>query len=211
MYTKTNTLSNWDHRMLGLARYIALKWSKDPSTKVGAVITDKYNRIVSLGINGFPRGVADTPERLNNREVKYKKTVHAEANAILFAKKDLTGCNLYTWPMGPCSTICAPQIAQTGISRVIFQESDNPRWKEDIDISKETFTEVGIDVVEYFGELEDAYLIPDEIANILFRMVMMKRTLAKIDISDKEKKVISKINELADLAEQAINKYFKKE
>jgi len=42
----------WALRFLGLASYIS-KWSKDPSTKVGAVIA-QGNRIVSLGYNGFP-------------------------------------------------------------------------------------------------------------------------------------------------------------
>ena len=42
-----------------LAKHIG-SWSKDPSTKVGAVIVDDKNRIVSVGYNGFPRGVEDS-------------------------------------------------------------------------------------------------------------------------------------------------------
>ena len=47
----------WDRRFLRLAREVA-SWSKDPSTKVGAVLVDPLdNTIVSLGYNGFPRRV----------------------------------------------------------------------------------------------------------------------------------------------------------
>ena len=51
-------MSKWDRRMLGLVNLIAT-WSKDPSTRVGAVIVDAKNRVVSLGYNGFPRAVCD--------------------------------------------------------------------------------------------------------------------------------------------------------
>ncbi|MBI2669577.1 MAG: hypothetical protein HYX20_00290 [Candidatus Yanofskybacteria bacterium] len=59
----------WDRRFLALAEFVA-QWSKDPSTKTGAVIVDSNNRLVSVGYNGFPRGVNDSPERLENREIK---------------------------------------------------------------------------------------------------------------------------------------------
>ena len=72
----------WDKRFLALAEHIA-RWSKDPSTKIGAVIVDPNKRVVSLGYNCFPRGVEDSEERLENREVKYKIIVHCERNALL--------------------------------------------------------------------------------------------------------------------------------
>ena len=71
----------WDVRMLRLAKHIS-SWSKDPSTKVGCVITDVQNRIMGIGYNGFPHGLAD--KNLDDREHKYARTVHAEMNAILF-------------------------------------------------------------------------------------------------------------------------------
>lgn len=70
----------WHHRFLSLAKHVA-GWSKDPSTKVGCVIA-KDKRIVSVGYNGFPEGIRDTYERLNNRELKYQIVQHAEENAI---------------------------------------------------------------------------------------------------------------------------------
>ncbi len=66
----------WDERFLALAEHIA-GWSKDPSTKVGAVITRPDRTISSIGYNGLPRYVIDGEERLNHRKTKYEMTVHA--------------------------------------------------------------------------------------------------------------------------------------
>ena len=53
-------MSKWDRRMLSLAQLVS-SWSRDPSTQVGAAIVDAKNRVVSLGFNGFPRGVTHPP------------------------------------------------------------------------------------------------------------------------------------------------------
>ena len=138
----------WDRRFIDLAVHASM-WSKDPSTQVGAVIVDKENRVVSLGYNGLPRGVEDTPDRLNNRELKLKLTVHAELNAIQFARQNLGGCTLYTYPFMPCS-VCAGQVIQSGISRVVsFQEKDNSKWSDSIALSKQIFKEAGVEVCLY--------------------------------------------------------------
>lgn len=140
----------WDLRFLNLARHVA-QWSKDPSTKVGAVITDN-NRIVSLGYNGFPMQTKDTEELYLNREEKYKRIVHAETNAILFAKQPLEDCTIYTWPIPPCST-CAGLIIQSKIYRVVSPPLDSTylRWLDNIRTAKEMFKE--------------AYVIWSEITN----------------------------------------------
>ena len=80
--------TKWDIRFMELAKHIS-SWSKDPSTKTGAVITDTRNRIVSMGFNGYPQNVPDTD--LHIRETKYAKVIHAEMNAILFAHRPLEG------------------------------------------------------------------------------------------------------------------------
>lgn len=133
---------NWDDWYLGLARYVSTA-SKDPSTKVGAVIVDPDRRVVSLGYNGLPRGVEDTPERLNDREVKYKMIVHAERNALLFASQPLKGCSIFVWPMMPCAA-CASMVIQKGIARVVAPLNDNPRWAGDFLLSKQLFEEASV-------------------------------------------------------------------
>ena len=63
-------MTKWDVRFLELAKHISL-WSKDPSTQVGCVVVGPDREIRSTGFNGLPRGLEDTEERLNNREIKY--------------------------------------------------------------------------------------------------------------------------------------------
>jgi dCMP deaminase len=127
---------------MGLAKYHSTA-SKDPSTKVGAIIVDCDRRIVSTGYNGFPRGVQDTTERLNDRETKYKLIVHAERNAIIFARQDLRGCVLYTYPFMPCAP-CAGMVIQAGIVEVVAPRNDNPRWQADFKLTQDMFREASV-------------------------------------------------------------------
>ena len=142
-----NKRDKWDRRFLSLAKFIS-GWSLDPSTKTGAVITDKNHRIISVGYNGLAKGVKDTEERLNNRELKYKIIVNCERNAIIFAQRDLSGCSLYTFPFMSCST-CAAMVIQSGITRCIAPYSENPRWIEDFKLTEELFDEAGVELCLY--------------------------------------------------------------
>ena len=141
-------LSNWDKRFLELAQLVS-SWSKDPSTKVGAVIVDEQNIIVSVGFNGFPKGIDDN-DRLNHREEKYQIIIHAENNALMFAKRPLYGCTIYTYPFMPCPR-CAGMIIQSGIKRVVSYKNttDRMRWELDFSISRELFSEANIELEEW--------------------------------------------------------------
>lgn len=138
----------WDTRFLGLAAHIS-GWSKDPSSQVGAVITDG-NRIVSLGYNGFAAGVEDKPERLSDRECKLNLTIHAEENAMIFAKRDLSGCTVFvTHP--PCPR-CASKLIQEEVERVVFinpSEDFLSRWADDLKLSQAMYQEAGVEVTGY--------------------------------------------------------------
>lgn len=137
-------MSDWDVRFIELAKHIA-EFSKDPSTKVGSVIIDRYRRIVSVGYNGLPRNIMDSHERLMDRQVKYLMTIHAEINAILFAQRDLAGCTLYTWPFMSCSN-CAAVVIQSGISRHVAPYSDNPRWAKSQQLAMNMLHEAGVEL-----------------------------------------------------------------
>ena len=136
----------WDHRFIELANHIA-NWSKDPSTKVGCVIVGEDREIRSTGFNGFPRGIDDDEERLNDRNLKYPLICHAEENAIMHAARigvSLKGSTAYvTWP--PC-TRCARSLIQAGIVEVVYAGSDNipERWVEDFTRSTNMMKEAGI-------------------------------------------------------------------
>lgn len=133
----------WDRRFLRLAKHWAEECSKDPSTKVGAVIVNKYRRVIGMGYNGFPEGVQDTPERLNDRPTKYKLVVHAEANAILNAVSDTRRSTIYIWPLFSCHE-CAKLVIQAGIRRVVAPDDVNARWGESFETAKLLYREAGV-------------------------------------------------------------------
>lgn len=108
--------------------------SKDPSTKVGAVIVTQDKQIVSTGYNGFPVNIDDSEERYNDRPTKLKYVVHAEANAITRAAKQgikLDGCTMFV-TLPPCMN-CAKLIIQSGISKVYFLDKDKLVKEETVD------------------------------------------------------------------------------
>ena len=137
-------VSKWAKRFIQMAELVA-SWSKDPSTQVGAVITES-NRIVSLGFNGYPHGILDSVE-MDSRELKLLKTLHAEENAILYAKRDLAGCAIWVTHF-PCPN-CAAKIIQTGIKQVNCPEQSEDflsRWGEKIKLSETMFEQAGVSV-----------------------------------------------------------------
>lgn len=135
----------WDRRFLGLAEHIS-EWSRDPSTKVGAVIVRPDKTIVSLGFNGFPRGVDDLADRYNHRETKYQFICHAEENALLTAGENLSGCTIYTHPFHPCNE-CAKLIIQSGIKRVVTKPTkEGSKWEKSFAVAKTMFDEAEITV-----------------------------------------------------------------
>lgn len=122
-----NVKISWHKTAFDLIDVIAQR-SDDIHTQVGCVILDKNHRVVSMGYNGLPRSIKNKPERLTRENgQKYKWMVHAEQNAILFADRSrLKGSTLYVSFM-PCSR-CAQDIMQSGIERVIVDESKNQEY-----------------------------------------------------------------------------------
>jgi len=139
--------SKWRIRYLKMARLVA-SWSKDPSTKCGAVIVNANNEIVSTGFNGFPRGISDHDDWLLHRNTKLMMTIHAEVNAILFAKQPLDNCTIYTWPMHACSQ-CAAMIIQSGIKHHVTIDNPVERWNDSRKIAEVMFNEAKLDVHLY--------------------------------------------------------------
>lgn len=107
-----------------LAKCIAVA-SKDPRHKVGAVVFDADNNIVSIGYNGAPRGVADKPERYQ-KPLKQYYVAHAEENAIAQAARKghaTEGSCMLIWGKTPCAA-CTRMIIQAGIKSVMFRVED---------------------------------------------------------------------------------------
>ena len=143
----------WNYRFLELAELIA-SWSKDPSTKTGAVVVGPDKEIRATGYNGLVRGVKDdVPERME-RPTKYDFFEHAERNAVYNAcltGTSLRDCTIYC-TLTPC-TDCARAIIQAGIKTVVtyeFKLDDNdPKntWRDKLNYSAEMFKEAGVNYI----------------------------------------------------------------
>ena len=138
-------LNKWDARWLEIAGVVST-WSKDPSTKIGAIAV-KDKRLVSTGYNGFPRGIQDYDDRWNNREEKYKYVVHAEMNCIYNANyhhQSLKGSTMYIVGLPVCHE-CAKGIIQAGVTRVVAQIENVPlKWSKSDSITEKMFKEAGV-------------------------------------------------------------------
>ena len=143
----------WHYRFLEMAALIAT-WSKELNTRVGCVIVDNKRRVIATGYNGFPRGVIDDLEVINDpayRDQKLAMTLHAEENALLVAGRNAEGCTAYiTHP--PCS-LCMARLIQSGIKRVIYSklvdDSFKDRWSESVNKSYVMARQSGVELAEF--------------------------------------------------------------
>ena len=110
---------SWDEYFINISEQVAKK-SKDPSTKTGCVIVDEKNRPVSFGYNGFVGGCDET-KMTQERPLKYLLVIHAEMNAILFSRRDLENCTLYSL-YAPCEN-CLKHVIQAGVKKIIYKNS----------------------------------------------------------------------------------------
>jgi dCMP deaminase len=147
---------SWEELFMKHAYLIATK-SKDPRTKIGAVLVKK-NIIISEGFNGFPRGVVDLTSRYIDRETKYRFVVHSELNAILNASRhgvNTEDSDCYTQAMPCCE--CAKALIQAGIKSVIIHEGwpdMDKKWNDSFDFSFKMFHESGVRVIKYCNKLK---------------------------------------------------------
>ena len=144
----------WNKRFMELA-FLVASWSKDPSTKTGAVIVGPDKEIRATGYNGPVRGVDDNiPERME-RPTKYDFFEHAERNAFYNAcltGTSVKGCVLYA-THAPCVD-CARAIIQAGIKTVVTNkiiiDEATPKntWRDKLFVSAEMFKEAGVEYIE---------------------------------------------------------------
>lgn len=128
----------WSQRFLRLALSIS-EWSKDPKTRVGAVLVNTEKTVVATGFNGLPRRIEDDPNILSDRDLKNRLTIHAEMNAILNCRVPLDGLTMFV-TNHPCHE-CAKMIVAAGIVAV---HALNPtgefeeKWKDSILQARDT-------------------------------------------------------------------------
>lgn len=125
--------------------------SKDPSRKVGCMLLKPETlQILSMGYNGFPRGVDETiPERWNRPE-KYNFCVHAEINSICNAARSGTSLenSIAIITLYPCCD-CSKALIQSGIKCIVTVEPDfnDEIWGEKFKISKLMLDEANVEII----------------------------------------------------------------
>ncbi|WP_221622914.1 MULTISPECIES: dCMP deaminase family protein [Burkholderia cepacia complex] len=148
---ESKPMNKWDSRFCELAKFVS-EWSKDPNAKVGAVVFANRGGDVSIGYNGFPMGVEDSAERLENKEIKLELVVHAEQNALIAAGSRALGSTIYVWGKPVCAR-CAGSIIQAGIKRVVALSPESveagSRWYQTGKVAHQIFEEAGVQVDFY--------------------------------------------------------------
>ena len=155
---------SWDEYFMELAE-TAAKRSKDPKSKVGACIMNpKDHRVVSLGYNGFPYGCSDKefPWTKEGDDNKYLYVVHAELNAILSARRDLTGCMLFV-TYSPCNE-CMKAIIQSGIKTIVYKNEYKPG--DIINLASTKMAKAaGVNLIKYSDWIETNKRVDEELDN----------------------------------------------
>lgn len=155
------TTDEKDKVFLRLAYGYAHSHSPDPSTKNGAVVVNNLGETVTFAANGFPPGIAETPQRLNDRQTKYKLIVHAEVGAILTAVyhgKIIRDSTLYC-PFYSCSECAKSIIYSRGIRRIIghaqmmMLASEHKAWTNTIADGWKMLEEAGIQCCLFDGHI----------------------------------------------------------
>jgi dCMP deaminase len=140
----TEQTCKWDKRFLDLA-FLVASWSKDPSSRHGAVIVRPDRTVASVGYNGFPRQMEDTKDRLMDRDSKLSRTVHAELNALLSAREPVRRYSIYI--TGTSCDRCLVHLVQAGITEFIFAK-DQPhfatRWAKEISLTWQYLREMSL-------------------------------------------------------------------
>ena len=124
--------------------------SKDPSRQVGAVAVNDDGIILSVGFNGFPRGVDDDPARYADKTAKYALISHAEQNLVAqaaYAGHSLKGATVVLSGLYPCSS-CAKSLIQAGVRRIITPPPEvDTKWAYEAGWASLMFEEAGVEVV----------------------------------------------------------------
>jgi dCMP deaminase len=139
---------SWTEYYMGFALHAATK-SKDPNTKVGAILVGPNGEVRLSGYNGPPSGVKDLPERLE-RPLKYMYVNHAEAGLISFAARNgisTDGCCVVTSHL-PCAS-CARLLIQAGIKHIIYGSGQTNMPEEEFIAARQMLSEAGVSVEEY--------------------------------------------------------------
>lgn len=143
----------WDKRFLRVAVEVA-SWSKDPKRKVGCVIVDENNRILSSGHNGLPKQL-DAIRKVPN-SVKNALTIHSEINALANIRSEVDTTTLesvtayITYP--PCVDCARMLVANLGITRVVWlnrEDNSESKWHRSMKAAADYLEDNGVETHGY--------------------------------------------------------------
>jgi dCMP deaminase len=142
----TDGRPSWDEYFLALAEQVSRR-SPDPSTKHGCILVDRDNRVISTGYNGPIHGMPNDVVQLT-RPAKYDWFIHAEDNAVAFARCDLRGATAYI--TGPPCSACFRRLLQVGIRRIVYASRQSACISpEEMDACRKMAAALKVDVVEW--------------------------------------------------------------
>lgn len=124
--------------------------SKDSARKLGCVLVHAGGKMVSMGYNGMPANMEETPE-MWERPLKYEYVVHAEINAIVNAPFDTNNSTIYG-PIRPCHRCLGP-IVNAGVIRMVWFREDIPFAGNNEEIFWDIVHKTGIKYKEYEVDL----------------------------------------------------------
>ena len=119
--------------------------------KVGSIIIDQRNRVISMGYNGAPArqdhclGIGCLVDELGH----CRRTIHAEINAIINAQASVDGCWMYSThePCLECLKVCIT----AGIDYIYFIENYIPP-ASDLRVTQDFRSDNGIVIEREVGE-----------------------------------------------------------
>ncbi len=140
---------DWDQYFLDLAEQVSRR-SPDPNTKHGCVLVDSGRRVLSTGYNGPLSGLPHEMIQFE-RPNKYDWFIHAEDNAVAFARCDLRGTTAYITGT-PC-VACFRRLLQVGVRRIVHGDRQsaclNPR---EMDACQKMAAAIGIQWIAYSND-----------------------------------------------------------
>lgn len=107
-----------DEYFMELARTAASK-SQEPSTKVGCVIVDENDNIVSTACNDYaidPNSEYSTDEK----PIRYLISVHAEMRALILAERSIRNCKVYV-THASCEN-CLKHLIVASVKEIIYEQ-----------------------------------------------------------------------------------------
>lgn len=126
--TASRPRPSWEEYLLGLALAASAR-SEDPWVQVGAVVARENKSVVGSGYNGAPSGKEID---WSDREARRRFVVHAEVNALAYARPG--EAHILASTLLPCPA-CMTLAASYGIRKVIFSDIYERTEQESMEIA----------------------------------------------------------------------------